>query len=148
MRDWRSVEMATKIAWSLHGLPYIWGGDDTIEGFDCSGLVIEILKSVGVIARKGDWTAKGLYDLFLPHQVSVPKEGCLLFWKSATSKIPPYRIVHVEYCLNEELAIGASGGGSRSKTAQDAARLNAYVKVRPFYIRENIAGFADPFEVS
>ena len=50
----RSV--ATKVAWHYLGTPYIWGGDD-FSGFDCSGFVIEILKSVGILPRDGDWTA-------------------------------------------------------------------------------------------
>jgi len=28
---------------------YLWGGDDPLAGFDCSGFVIEILKSVGIL---------------------------------------------------------------------------------------------------
>ena len=43
--------MAFEIAWHLLGTPYRWGGDDPILGFDCSGFIVEILKSVGVLLK-------------------------------------------------------------------------------------------------
>lgn len=52
-------------ALSYLGTPYIWGGDDP-SGFDCSGFVIECLKSVGLLSEKEDYTADGLYHLFNP----------------------------------------------------------------------------------
>jgi len=58
---------------------YKWGGDDP-SGFDCSGLVIEVLKSVGVLPRVGDWTADDLYRRFEEHKVKTPEAGCLAFW--------------------------------------------------------------------
>ena len=52
--------IVSSLAFKFIGLPYIWGGDDTIKGFDCSGFVIELFKSVGILPRKGDWTAETL----------------------------------------------------------------------------------------
>ena len=45
--DWRRF-YAYKLAWKYIGKFYKWGGDDP-SGFDCSGFVIEILKSVGIL---------------------------------------------------------------------------------------------------
>ncbi|RLC88834.1 MAG: hypothetical protein DRJ03_00935 [Chloroflexi bacterium] len=120
------------VAWSFHGLPYIWGGDDPMKGFDCSGFVIEILKSVALLPRKGDWTAQGLYNRFLiTHQTQAePEFGCLAFWHSPWGEETD-KIVHVEFCLNDFLTMGASGGGSKTKTEEDASAQNAYIKVRP-----------------
>jgi len=56
------------------------------------------------------------------------------------------RPTHVEFCLNGELSIGASGGGSATKTAADAVVQNAYVRIRPFQGRGIVKGYADPFE--
>ena len=119
-----------KVAWSFHGLPYIWGGDDPVKGFDCSGFVIEILKSVGMLPRKGDWTAHMLYTRFLlSHQTTwEPEFGCLAFWHAQDS---PAKIVHVEFCLNSFVTMGASGGGSKTNTESDASAQNAYIKTRP-----------------
>jgi cell wall-associated NlpC family hydrolase len=143
MRDLRSIEIATRVAWSFHGLPYKWGGDDPMRGFDCSGFVVEILKSVGVIGRGTDYTANGLYGLFKDKGFSIAEEGMLVFWHSNSTG----KIIHVEYCLDKFLAIGASGGGGSTITMQDAIEQNAYIKVRPFRSRKNIAGILDPFLV-
>lgn len=157
------IQLATKVAWSYHNMPYIWGGDDPLRGFDCSGLCISILKSAGQLSRGGDWRAYQLYEMFvnpdpekfktveecleyihhLTFQNEKPKEGMLVFWHSRYNNS---KIIHVEYCLDDVFAIGASGGGGENLTIQDAIDNNAYVKVRPFRSRKNIYGFVDPFE--
>jgi cell wall-associated NlpC family hydrolase len=133
-------EIAERVAWSFLGKPYIWGGDDPIAGFDCSGFVIEILRSVGILPRAGDWTAAQLMDKF--PIVSNPTNGCLVFWENAEKKV-----IHVEYCLDSRLSIGASGGGSKTITVEDAIKQNAYIRIRPFRERTGIAGYCDPFMV-
>ena len=133
-------DIGEQVAWSLHGLPYRWGGDDPMTGFDCSGLCIEVLKSVGILPRSGDWTAQGLYDKW-NHQGgnAVPYSGRLVFWQNKKGT----RIVHVEYCLDHGLTMGASGGGSRTTTDSAAATQNAYIKVRP--IRKPYHAILDPY---
>jgi len=131
----RRIALATKVAWSYHGTWYTWGGDDP-SGFDCSGVCIEILKSVGLLPRSFDATANGLMGMF--NKVPAPFEGCLVFWLSGS------RAHHVEYCLDELFSIGASGGGSHVKTLEDAIKANAWIKVRPI-ARGGIVHFANPF---
>ena len=135
------IHIATRVAWTFLGKPYLWGGDDP-SGFDCSGFCIEILKSVGLLPRKGDWTAAGLAQHFEEKKVTSPYEGCLVFWASGSSG----KIIHVEYCLNDVISIGASGGGSKTQTVQDAIKQNAYIKIRPFRTRGGLWGFVDPFK--
>ena len=137
-------EIATKVAWSLYGKPYLWGGDDPIDGYDCSGFCIEILKSTGVLPRDGDWTAQSLWDGLKRGEVCKPGNGCLVFWTNSKGD----KVVHVEFAINNELCIGASGGGSRTLNKEDAAEQNAYVKVRPWKTRKNVKGFIDPFSLS
>lgn len=132
--------IATRVAWTFLGKPYLWGGDDPVAGFDCSGFVIEILKSVGALPRRGDWTAAGLAERFEETKQAAGKEGALVFWASGAGKI-----IHVEYCLSETLSIGASGGGSATDSQADAIRQNAYIKVRPYRSRARLWGFVDPF---
>jgi len=135
-------ELAIELAKRFIGKPYIWGGDDPVLGFDCSGFVIEVLKSVGFLPRSGDWTANGLMSVFKDCETIEPLAGCLVFWgRSPNSN----RAIHVEFCLSDELSIGASGGGRRTKNVNDAIRQNAYAKLRPFYTRQNIIFYADPF---
>jgi len=119
---------------------YKWGGDDP-SGFDCSGLVVEMLKSVGIVPRKFDATAAQLYKKFQYNVVSSPTKGCLAFWHNNNGKI-----IHVEILVDEELTIGASGGGSKTLTREDAIRDNAFIKMRPYRGRMNLHGFVDPFK--
>ena len=132
--------IAETVALSFLGKPYYWGGDDPVRGFDCSGYVIEILKSVGLLPRHGDWTAAGLMAMFKNQSVADAGEGRLVFWENSEG-----RIIHVEFCLNGELSIGASGGGSKTITEQAAIDSNAYIKIRPIYSRPRVAGFVDPW---
>jgi len=134
------LQMAEKVAWSLHGLPYRWGGDDPMEGFDCSGMCIEILKSVGILPRSGDWTAQMLYSKFEYAARFPPRLGCLAFWWNEAQT----KIVHVEFCLDDKHTIGASGGGSGTTSEAAAAAQNAYIKVRPIRTKR-LAGYEDPF---
>ena len=120
-----------------YGHWYTWGGDDP-SGFDCSGLVIEGLKSVGLLPRGGDWTADGLWREFflgLPAAtqtslVDIPKAGTLCFWFNSEGKAS-----HVAICINSESYIGAEGGGRHVKTIEDAIKANAYIKIRPLSSR-------------
>jgi len=118
------------------GIPYRWGGDDPLVGFDCSGLVIEGLKSAGILPREGDWSADVLLNGVFkdsPRLVDVRSftPGSLLFWNRGTTP----RIGHVEIVwavLNGKVfTIGASGGGSGDTDLARAIDDNAYVKIRP-----------------
>ena len=132
-------KLVQRIAMSYLGTFYIWGGDDP-SGFDCSGLVIECLKSVGVLPREGDWTADSLSRMF--PRVDPPQGGDLVFWSDSPGSP---RVIHVEICIGEGLAIGASGGGSKVKTIKDAVKYNAFIKIRPIESRKNVWGYVNPY---
>ena len=132
--------VATAVAWKFIGTPYHWGGDDP-SGFDCSGLVIEILKSAGLLPRSGDWTADQLYKKYRHYTVKKPYEGCLAcYYNSDKSKI-----IHIEYMIDNVRTIGESGGGSSTQTTADAIKQNAYTKVRPINYDRGCVVFVDPF---
>ena len=128
------------VAKSYHGTFYTWGGDDP-SGFDCSGLTIECSKTIGILPRKGDWPARGLYARWLRNEIQIPKPGDIVFWENAAHN----DIVHVEIVVDKGLSIGASGGGSKTKTRQDAIRDNAFIKIRPFRSRPYLKGFFNPY---
>ena len=142
--DLSDRDLALKVAWSFLGRPYKWGGDDPMTGFDCSGFIIECLKAPGILPRKGDWTAQGLADRLGPphldiHALKIP--GDLIFWNNSAGS----KIIHVEMLVTSKCCIGAGGGGSRTRTVQDAIDQNAYIKVRPWATRKNVAGFVNPY---
>jgi len=132
----KEKRLAEKIAFSFLGKPYLWGGDDPMAGFDCSGFCIEVLKSVGALPLRGDWTAHSLSKLW--PETYNPSFGCLAFWGSSA------KITHVEFMLDNKYSIGASGGGSKTKTVQDAINQNAYIKIRPIKHRQPLM-FNNPF---
>ena len=107
--------------------PYKWGGE-SFRGFDCSGLVQEILASAGV-DPPGDQTAQKLYEHFSEnenHVSSEPQLGALAFYGKSTADI-----THVAFLLNKYRMIEAAGGGSSILTISDAAFKDAKVRVRP-----------------
>ena len=134
-------EIALQYIMQYAGLWYKWGGDDP-SGFDCSGLAIEYLKAAEKFPRKTDITADGLWQMFDSRKIDKPHRGCLVFWENSEKN----KIIHVEICLNDKLAIGASGGGSKTRTTSDAIRHNAFIKIRPIASRNGIAGYIDPWK--
>lgn len=126
-------------ALSFVGLPYLWAGDDTINGFDCSGLVQEILASAGV-DPKGDQTAQGLYDaLEGTSKHGSVCVGALAFYGESVRKIS-----HVAFCIDQYRMVEAGGGGSKTVTLQDAAAQNAYVRVRLIKSRKDLVATLKP----
>jgi cell wall-associated NlpC family hydrolase len=134
-------ELAIQIAWQWYGKPYLWSGDDPLAGTDCSGLWVEILKSVGILPHQGDWSADMLWKKFKEEgkEVFAPHRGVLAFWRRNN------KMIHVEMCIDEDHTIGASGGGSRTTSLADAIKDNAFVKVRPFNYRGYPDGYVNPF---
>jgi len=133
-------ELAVEYAKAFIGLPYIWGGDDPIKGFDCSGLILEVLQAVGIIPHGYDTTADGLYRRFSAN-LTRPGPGTLVFWLNSSG-----RAVHVEMMIDEGHVIGASGGGWATITAEEAARQNAFIKIRPLNYRGENYVILDPFK--
>lgn len=137
------IDLREEFVWYAEqfiGKPYIWGGDDPVLGFDCSGLVCECLKSIGKIDRKADFTAAALYQQFYTHVTPGPKRGALVFYSNKMSG----PIIHVEICRNEIQSIGASGGGSTTLTVADAIAQNAFIKIRTILSRPFVVGYVDP----
>lgn len=94
------------------------------------------------LPRKYDNTAHGLWDNFKKQRVKKPTRGCLVFWNNVYNT----KVIHVEIMINKKLAIGASGGGSKTTSEELAMKHNAFIKVRPISSRRNIAGYIDPFK--
>lgn len=112
------------------GKPYRWGGDDAIQGFDCSGLVNEGAQAIGLIGRKEDRTAAVWYEHAKPI-AGTPEVGDLLFWKTADGKVYHVETVYTKLEDGTLVTIGASGGDSKTTSEEAAVAQNAYVKLRP-----------------
>lgn len=117
------------------GLPYIWGGDDPIQGFDCSGFVQEFLLSFGAHPDpKKDLTAQGLYNELVKTGMSSIKEfGAIAFYGKSYSEI-----THVAVLLDSKSIFEFGGGGSLTKSKEDAVTQNAYGRIRPLTRRNDL----------
>jgi cell wall-associated NlpC family hydrolase len=125
-------------AMSFVGLPYKWGGDNALTGFDCSGLVQEILASAGVDPR-GDQTAQELFDHFKHGQWNVHALGSLAFYgKDAAS------ITHVAFMIDPYRVIEAGGGDSTTTTRSVAEEKNATVRMRHISHRRDLIAIIRP----
>jgi cell wall-associated NlpC family hydrolase len=132
--------LAVEYAWSFLGRPYRWGGDDPMEGFDCSGLVNEVLQGVGLLPHRTDFTADALWRRFGAWTLQAPVAGALVLWMN-----PAGKATHVEMAISAKHTIGASGGGSATTSLDEAMRQNAFIKIRPFAYRGLNYKIVDPF---
>lgn len=126
------MELILRYALSFLGTPYYFGGDDPIQGIDCSGLVLEMLIAAGVFPHGTDMTAQGLYNHFEGKSGSGWALGSLAFYgKDARN------ITHVAFCISDKLMIEAGGGGPTTTNLQEAVKKNAFVKMRPIKYRKD-----------
>lgn len=120
-------------------IPYRWGGDD-FTGFDCSGVVQELLASVGA-DLPGDQSAAALHDHFSKpanHISREPQLGALVFYGSST------KIIHVAMAYSKRLMFEEGGGGSNVSTVDAAAKANAYGRFRPIRFGKDLQGIYMP----
>lgn len=138
-RTYHARRWFLRTALSYLGTPYIWGGDDP-SGFDCSGFVVECLKTAGLMGEHEDMTAHALMKHFSQHTIQQPCAGALLFTVNTSG-----RATHVVICLDAYFQIGASGGTSFTTSRKKAWRDNAYIKIRPIRLRDLSHRLCDPF---
>lgn len=135
--------MRTLVEYALTfvGKPYRWGGDDAIEGYDCSGLVQELLFSAGAHPNpKVDHTAQMLFDYFSQRSTwNSLTVGALAFYGQSTT-----RIIHVAMLIDPYRIIEAGGGGSKTTTLEAAVAQNAFVRIRPIRYRSDLVAIVKP----
>lgn len=138
-------ELALDIAYTHLGKFYSWGGDDP-AGFDCSGLISDVLKAPGILKRGERLTAQMFHDRWPTQRQTSPaalKPGMLVFWARPNGTIRHVEMVYDVLTNGTVTTIGASGGGPNTKTLADAQRDNAFVQIRP--LAPNWVAAVDPF---
>ncbi len=125
------------------GTPYIWAGDDPIAGFDCSGLVVEAFKIIGILKDYEDLAAEDMLQKWADKIVKRPERGCLVFRLNAQ-----HQATHIGVCLDSEFFIAAEGGTSKTITQKDAIDQNAFVRVRPIYDKFSDPVFVDIWQIT
>lgn len=124
-------------------LAYIWGGNDSIKGFDCSGFVQELYASIG-IDPPGDQTAQKLFDYFYNEDskrdlFKEPRIGSLAFYGRQLN-----RISHVAMFMDSSHVIEAGGGNASTTNVEASIRQNAYIRIRPFSQRRDLVAILRP----
>jgi cell wall-associated NlpC family hydrolase len=118
------------------GTPYKWGGNNH-DGIDCSGLVEEILRSVGVEPEPRG-TAQTLYDYF-KDGLAYRGPGAICFFGKDKD-----HITHTAFMIDEVRMIEAGGGGPTCLTREDADQMNAFVRIRPYILRRDFVAAFSP----
>lgn len=119
---------------SFIGVPYVYGGNNPLTGFDCSGAIMEGLKAFGL--ARGDMTAQQIYnDLVIKRpETKIIDADCLLFFGKSKSMID-----HIALTLtsNPRLMIEAGGGDDTTDSIESAKKRNAFVRIRPMSSRRD-----------
>lgn len=133
-----SREILQIYALSMLGTHYRWGGDDPMSGYDCSGLVVELLVAIGMLPPGVDFTAQGLADKFKSHPPTRDL-GALAFFGRSMNEVS-----HIGMLLTSVHMIEAGGGDRNTIDKESAAEKNAFVRVRPIGIRRDLCGVLMP----
>jgi cell wall-associated NlpC family hydrolase len=109
---------------SFLGLPYKWGGKKVQDGgLDCSGLVLEGLRSIRMWGKSEAYSRQIFTELVTKlKMVDDVSKGCILFFGKSRTEI-----IHVSIAINDFQMIEAGGND------QDGS-----VRIRPVLWRKDL----------
>lgn len=114
----------------------ITGDDDPIFGPNCSGLWTEMLRGVGAIEHSARPSVQEMYLAFCHKTVHrTPRRGDFLFYGELEVGKDPV-MVHVAMMVDDWHLYEAGGGSRGTDTLAEAAKRNAFVRMRPVEFRE------------
>lgn len=131
-------EIFQQAALSYLHVPYLYGGASSLKGIDCSELVQDLLRMLG-IDPAGDQSAQMLHDFFRVAGVHG-KLGCgsLCFYGKGRG------LTHVAMMLDETTVIEAGGGDSTTISIDAAVKRDAKVRLRPYNHRLDLQDVIQP----
>ncbi len=130
------MDLLLSYALSLVGKEYIYGGAGPF--FDCSGLVIDILKAGG-LGPPHDMTAQQLFEFYKPKSLWDKNEvGALAFYGQSVNSIS-----HVAWLVSPTQIIEAGGGDSKTVSLEIARARGAFTRMRQLKDTTGINGRKD-----
>lgn len=135
-----NTDILTRYAMSFTGIKYKWGGKTPMSGFDCSGLVSEVLKAARVLGPHDNLSAQQIYDKLSPNgNFGVQKAGSLAFYGKSSKEID-----HVVFLIDSDTAMSASGGDETVILEEDAISKQAFTKMRNVNYRGDLIAIMRP----
>lgn len=127
------------VAIKFFKIRYTWGGNTPEEGFDCSGLVAECLRSVGKLDSR-DYSAQMLFDKFFAiAKTSTIDQDAVLFFGSDIDNVS-----HVAISLGHDddgkaymIEAGGEGKPRYDDQGQEIPDHRGYVRIRPISNRKD-----------
>ena len=156
-KNWNDIErISDTVAFLTEkiGLPYIWGGDNQKQGgYDCSGLVQDALRRVGLYDAI-DRTAQGIFLKMKDGFGFSAVESGIEKFEEQLHKYPlmvlfygksPQKITHVAITIGRGMLVEAGGGGRFTKSEKAAIKANAFVRKMGVWCRRDVVAIVDPF---
>lgn len=129
----QAIAEAIKEAESCLNVPYIWGGNNPLQGLDCSGFVCWVLKRFGLLEPQDDLNAQQIYNRFARGAgVQVPIEPGSILWFGEGKE----HITHIAIAISLHRMI-ESGGGNASTQNLTYATLHGAMVRRSMITRRN-----------
>lgn len=127
-------DLFQKLMLGYLNIPYIFGGKNPLIGEDCSGLVCEFLKALGVLSTNEELGSQQLHDKFKPMTVARgPSTGSLAFYGADESHID-----HVAIFIDDNFVLEAGHGTADTLTKDIATQRGAFSRVRPHNYRKDL----------
>ena len=120
------------------GTIYKFGGDNPMSGFDCSGLVCEVLRAFGILSFNERLNAQQLWNRFhnsnqavVTRYADIQADDLIFFGQEGA-------VVHVAMATNNvNQMIEAGGGNFSTDTLVAATERDAFVRLRPTTMRKD-----------
>ncbi len=129
------MQWLIEYAYRFIGVRYHFGGNDPLQGFDCSGFVQELLMASGELSfSTPKMNCQQIYNFYakLPKLPGGGPGALAFFGKDAKT------VSHIGFCVDTNTMVEAGGGDSTTLTMEEAIKRNAFVKLRPLRYRRDL----------